>query len=332
MMRKRKSIKGQLTLPYSRAARFAILRAAVFTLPGRGPRAFRSVYELIEQIELCTFRDGCRVRQEVLAHKMRCCTATVSRATRLAVELKILRVENDHGNGGGMYRYRIDWNAIYRMCPSEVKKQQASEEADTEVVETTAAVPVEETSGETERTPTEWKSVEVSLRDCHVKGWAKAVAVARERGLTPGDCHGLINFALSRPLDYWTDRATAIYLRLTTSQRGQDLSEGWLPVSASFMRRDRVEREQVVRAAEDQKARYDAGQLLTERAKRSELEGEFGLHLDRMSRAEADAFARRIFADNPVMLALYKRKGRAGLVRLTMLESMRKESHVAAQM
>ena len=107
MMRKRKSLKGQLTLPYSRAARFAILRAAVFTLPGKSKRAFNPVYQLIEQLELCTFRDDCRVRQEVLAFKMRCCSATVARATKLAVELGILRVENDHANGGGMYSYKI---------------------------------------------------------------------------------------------------------------------------------------------------------------------------------------------------------------------------------
>jgi len=330
-MRKRKSTKGQLTLPYSRAARFAILRAAVFTLPGKTQRSFKSVYQLIEQLELCTFRNGCRVRQEVLAYKMRCCSATVYRATKLAVELGILKVENDHTNGGGMLCYKIDWNAIYRLCPVEVRKQQAQEEACMEVEEETATVPVEETRGEKEKAPAEWKSVEVSLRDCQVKGWAKAVAIAREQGLTPGDCHKLINFALSRPLDYWSDRATAIYLRLTTAQREQDSTEGWLPVSASFQRRERVAREQVVREAEQQRARHDARQQSVERAKRNELEEEFGLYLDSLSRADAGQLAQRVLSGNPVMLALFKRKGLTGLVRQLLLQAVKEERHVATE-
>ena len=164
-----------------------------------------------------------------------------------------------------------------------------------------------------------------------MKGWAKAVSIAREQGLTPGDCHTLINFALSRPLDYWSDRATAIYLRLTTAQRDQSHSDGWLPVSANFKRRERVAGEKVVREAEQQQARYDACQRSAERAKREELEDEFGPYLDSLSRVDVGLLAQRIFAGNSVMFGLFKRKGVSGLVRIKLLEAVRDERSVTSE-
>ena len=322
-MRKMKSAIGQLKLPYSRGQKFRLLRSALFDLPGKTQRAFKSAYQLIEQLELCTFADGCRVRQEVLAARMRCSVGTVARAIRLAVELKILTVENDHANGGGMNRYKIDWHAINIACPMNQRKE-ASEEADeTETVETVEKVPAANDKGETEKTsPAEWKSVEVALRDCRVKGWAKAVAVARERGLTPGDCHDLISFATSRPVGFWKDRPTAIYVRLTTAQQGESSVEGWLPASGSFLQRERVARERVVRAEEKKTVAADLQQKSFARAKRDELEKQFGPCLDRMTRADLREFAEMVFAGNSFMLSSFSRNPSARLVREKLLVAL----------
>lgn len=326
-MRKMKSASGQLKLPYSRGQKFRLLRSALFDLPGKTQRAFKPVYQLIEQLELCTFADGCRVRQEVLAARMRCSVGTVARAIRLAVELKILTVENDHANGGGMNRYRIDWHAINIACPVNQRKE-ASEEADeTETVETVEKVPAAIDKGETEKTsPAEWKSVEVALRDCRVKGWAKAVAVARERGLSPGDCHSLISFHLSRPVGYWKDPATALYVRLTTAQQGEGQAEGWLPASASFIQQERVARERVLRAREKLCEEADSSQKSLARAKRTELETEFGPHLDTMSRADLREFAEKVFSGNSFLISFFKRNPAAPMVREQLLKALSEET------
>lgn len=321
-MRQRKSLPGQIQLPYSRGQKFRLLRAAVFHIDGKTPRAFRAVYHLIEQLELCTFADGCRVRRDVLAARMRCSTGTVDRAIRLAIELKILAVENDHANGGGMNRYQINWHAVYVACPMSERKQASEERDETETVETVKPVVPEVADQGEKSSPAEWKSVESSLRECHVKGWRKAASVARECGLTPGDCHALIAFAQQRPAGFWKDPATALYMRLTTAQRGEPAADGWLPASASFLQRERAEREKSIRERERSRETHDARQSSLERIKRDELEKEFGPRLDQMSKAEFAELAERVFAGNQFVLLAVRRGQRSGLVRGQLLKAL----------
>ena len=109
-----KSMEGQKELLFDRREKMRLIRGIAYenlTL-----RQMQNVKSLLEQIELCTFSDGCKARIEVLAARMNCSRRTVQRIMKLARELSLVHVvEEVNGYGQRPNNYRIVWHVLQKQ-------------------------------------------------------------------------------------------------------------------------------------------------------------------------------------------------------------------------
>lgn len=106
---------AQGSFTFDRPAKFELLRAAEPRL-GHKLQVRRNVYQLLEQLEYLTGREGCRPALETLAARMRVSVRTVQRTIAAAAELSVLRVERQFSRGREIESlYWTDWEAVRRL-------------------------------------------------------------------------------------------------------------------------------------------------------------------------------------------------------------------------
>ena len=321
-----------MALALTRQQKFALLRGAVFRLPGSKVRSFSRVYELLEQIEIHTGIKGCRVRIGLLAEKMHCSKATVMRATKIAEQLGVIGVGRDRDEeneyrrtgGNGPNWYKVFWDRVAGYCDESTKRlaqQDRPKRSQTENEQKSREVlPVR--SG---ALGAEWNRIRDELREFGIASAGTAVDRAYNSGLSPADCLALLAFAANRPPGYWNEPAAVLYHRLGNARPGAPPDQDWPNPSPKYLlqeKREREkEREQVVRQQESATEHREQ----TSRTNRVAIEREFGPMLDQLSPDERDALARQRFGDGPLW-KIYQRDGAAGpLVRASLIDALRKE-------
>lgn len=135
-MRSHRSAANQVCLPLTRRQRFGSLRAIDPDTLGVGRRAWSRVVDLLEQVELCSQRDGCHAYAETLAARMAggigVSESTLHRTRRLAQRLGLLATRHRHdGHRQQSNVWAVDWTRITGLAGIEVTAPLAEGTTDT---------------------------------------------------------------------------------------------------------------------------------------------------------------------------------------------------------
>lgn len=148
----------------------------------------------------------------------------------------------------------------------------------------------------TEPTPRGWREIENSLAQFGVQDAHHACQRAQSRGLSADDVAALIAFAERHSVAtaeagkrVYAYGPGALYQRITTGRRGQNVSDGWPPASESYVRAERDQALAADRARQAAKHAEQRQQVELARQVAQDLEAATGAILDGLGRDELDA-------------------------------------------
>ena len=254
--RRRQFDPAQMQLPnFSREDRLAAIDATNPQSVGIQPRAWRSVRELLRQIEFCS-RPDCHARVEVLAARMGVTGRTVRRVRDLAERAGLLIVTKRPGRS---HLWQVRWSAL--SSPAEMSAPPDTMSAHIEFLEnqrnpttSTADAPCAEAPT---ADPHSWEEVEEDLLRCGVRSAPWLIDTLRQQGVRPHHARAIVNHWQSHP-DRWSEGA--LVRRLQRLRPGQDPATLWPPPSAEAQARENRRRR-----TERLKARRSADEDLTDR-------------------------------------------------------------------
>ena len=105
----------QQPLLFRRSEKMDLIRDGIAAIESIGAVAKRNLTSLLTQLELCTFSDGCNVRQSVLTGRTGLPRRTLQRCIGLAEQLGIVRVDRQRikrTGGQGPSGYTIVWDEL----------------------------------------------------------------------------------------------------------------------------------------------------------------------------------------------------------------------------
>ena len=170
----------QTKLPLAREDRLAALYAVKPSDAGIGVRSWRSVRELLRQVELCGgASEGSHARVEVLAVKVGCTKRSIPRLCRKAEKLGLLVVTKRFTTASGAQRsnqYKVQWGEIVRLAQMSSPPGELSSPPDelSPPPDDSSALNRELDSSLEKPTDT------VDCRDDRVVDWQKASALAEK--------------------------------------------------------------------------------------------------------------------------------------------------------
>lgn len=314
MPRSTKKLDSQQTLlPLTREARLMSIDAAEPESLGIGVRSWRTIRELLRQIEFCSTRGGCFVRVEVLASRMGVVKRTVQRARRVAEEAGLLSVDDQRKghNGQRSNEWQVNWCRLATHQPAQSMQTKVSPTPDEmsppgDVVSPTPdevsprkenirelhnsisfskpEIRVSTTSLISKGTVSQkWREVELRLLRLGVLGATKAIALLQEHGLDSDHANALIDH-YERSQGAWEPRQ--LFLRCSNARHGLPSDELWPEHSIEFQRKTTDVAKQQQQAQQLASRHVAASERKSNREHDDRLEAAHGADLDLLSKAE----------------------------------------------
>ena len=240
-MARRQTLPGQLTLPLTRDDRLAIVDDVDPSVAGVSVRAWRSIRELLRQVEFCSGRSGCHARVDVLAARMGVTGRTVRRARQAAEVAGLLRVEPTPGRS---HLWAVSWT---RLASARSKPHTAQVSGPPDVLSAppgrTVRPPGQDVRPvkeylENVKEPTTPDSVVGEIFAFGIDQAARAVQAARSQGATEDAIRAVVAEWRTRS-DHWAHPEAALYRRLMRWRPDLPPSSGWPAPRDAVLRAER---------------------------------------------------------------------------------------------
>lgn len=239
--------KHQRRLPLSRSERLEALERFDPATVGIGPRAWRSVRELLRQIEFTTGADGCFCYVETIAARMSVTRRTAQRASEAAIAAGLLTVAKRHdGRHQQSNQWRVEWGRIagsleLSPTPDELtpRGDELTPRGDVMTpsirnrtlqssLEVSSPYPLPRRTASSDAA--DWDGVVVEVFGCGVEQAERAVRSLRVHGGTPDDARAIVA-AWHERRSQWDElvRPAKLYRRLCYWRPGQDPRGLWPP-------------------------------------------------------------------------------------------------------